>query len=168
MPTLHRVDSPNDIDSVVSLARDIWNEHFSPMIGQAQVDYMLDAFQSASAISEQMRGEGCEYYLVEEAGHNVGYLALVLDQDSCSMQLSKLYLLKAHRGRGLGRWLVERIEAECAARGMKRLWLTVNRNNTDSILFYQRVGFKIDDTVVTDIGAGFVMDDYCMTKLIEP
>jgi len=40
----------------------------------------------------------------------------------------------------------------------------VNKRNVRAIKAYQRNGFEIADSVVTDIGGGFVMDDYVMAK----
>jgi hypothetical protein len=47
---------------VAELARDIWTEHYVPIIGRDQVDYMLDRFQSSDAIARQIES-GCKYYL---------------------------------------------------------------------------------------------------------
>jgi len=44
----------------VNLAREIWTDHYVPIIGQAQVDYMLDTFQREEAIAAQLAG-GYEY-----------------------------------------------------------------------------------------------------------
>jgi len=49
---------------------------------------------------------------------------------------------------------------------VRELWLTVNKDNADSIAFYRRVGFGIAGSSVTDIGGGFVMDDYRMSKSV--
>ena len=46
--------------------------------------------------------------------------------------------------------------------GYDYIWLTVNKNNSGSIEAYKRMGFNIIDKIITDIGAGFVMDDYKM------
>ena len=167
MPTTQRVNSPQDIDTVAALAREIWNQHFTPIIGQKQVDYMLDKFQSVPAITRQIRKDGYTYYLIVDEDESVGYYALVGDdEDNGSMQLSKIYLKRSYRGRGLGRAILAFIEGECAARGIRKLWLTVNKDNADSIAFYLDVGFVIAEPIVTDIGGGFVMDDYRMVKRV--
>jgi ribosomal protein S18 acetylase RimI-like enzyme len=59
------------------------------------------------------------------------------------------------------------IEQECATRGIGELWLTVNKDNADAIAFYRRVGFRIVEPMVTDIGSGFFMDDYRMKKTVD-
>jgi len=53
-----------------------------------------------------------------------------------------------------------------ALRRLRKLWLTVNKENAVSIAFYERIGFTTQEAMVTDIGEGFVMDDYRMVKVI--
>ncbi|MGB8329313.1 MAG: hypothetical protein WCE62_04235 [Polyangiales bacterium] len=55
---------------------------------------------------------------------------------------------------------------EHVARGVRELWLTVYNDNAGPIAFYQRVGFAVGEPIVTDIGAGFGMDDYRMMKSV--
>jgi hypothetical protein len=40
----------------------------------------------------------------------------------------------------------------------------VNKANARAIMAYKRNGFVITESVITDIGGGFVMDDYVMAK----
>ena len=65
-----------------------------------------------------------------------------------------------------GKAMVTFIEKRCAEMGVRELWLTVNKHNSDSIAFYQRMGFTTTESLVQDIGNDFVMDDYRMAKQI--
>ncbi len=58
------VTTPQQIDAVAGLAHEIWYEYYVPLIGRAQVDYMVAKFQSSGAVAEQLR-EGYEYFLIE-------------------------------------------------------------------------------------------------------
>ena len=51
-------------------------------------------------------------------------------------------------------------------RGFKTLWLAVNKNNSNSIAWYSRMGFDNVRPIVQDIGAGFTMDDLRLEKAI--
>ena len=166
MPIIERVTTSEGIERVAALADEIWNQHFPSIIGQAQVDYMLSTLQSAAAIASQIREQGYEYYVVLAKAEEAGYFAIKAGGEELTMQLSKLYLKAAWRGRGLGRFVVEWIEAVCSSRRLREIWLSVNKHNRDSIAFYERAGFEIASEVVTDIGGGFVMDDYVMRKPI--
>ena len=159
---LERVESPERIAAVAALAREIWTQHYVPIIGAAQVGYMLEKFQSAEAIARQIAAEGYEYHLAPEAG----YVALVPDLVNKSVLLSKIYVRSSLRGTGLGRALLAFAEKRCRELGCAELWLTVNRNNAGSIAFYERMGFRKTNEMVTDIGAGFAMDDWRMAKII--
>ena len=160
---LERVESPEQIAAVAALARETWMQHYVPIIGAAQVAYMLAKFQSAEAIARQIAAEGYEYHLAPGAG----YLALVPDPAKISLLLSKIYVRAALRGTGLGRAMVTFAETRCGELGCRELWLTVNRNNAGSIAFYERLGFRKTQPLVTDIGGGFVMDDWRMAKDVE-
>ena len=83
------------------------------------------------------------------------------------MKLHKLYLLPELHGRGLGSRLLQHCEREVRAGGARRLILSVNKRNAQAIAAYKRNGFVIAESVVTDIGGGFVMDDYIMAKSIQ-
>ena len=166
MPHFRPVTSQHDIAATARLAHEIWNDHYVSIIGQAQVDYMLDKFQSEKAITEQSAGD-YEYYLIEDAGQAVGYLALVPQPDR-TMLLSKIYVQNQTRGRGLGRAALEFAEHLCRNSNITTLWLTVNKHNSRSIEWYQRMGFTNVGPIVTDIGAGFVMDDFKFEKTVPP
>jgi diamine N-acetyltransferase len=157
-----QIKSPEQIAALAVLAREIWMQHYPPIIGAAQVDYMLEKFQSVEAIARQIAAEGYEYYRAAGAG----YLALVPDWAKKSVLLSKIYVREERRGTGLGRAMLEFAEARCAELGCGELWLTVNRRNAGSIAFYERMGFRKTNELVTDIGNGYVMDDWRMAKRI--
>ena len=166
MPEMLRATRPADIDSVVVLAHEIWNVHFVPIIGQEQVDYMLAKFQSAPAITRQI-ADGYEYYIVVDNDHRAGYFAIVPDPLASSAQLSKIYVRQEQRGGGLGKAIIAFVEEHCIEIGIRELWLTVNRRNEGPIAFYRHMGFTKRESLVQDIGNGFVMDDYRMVKMID-
>lgn len=158
------VESPADVAVVARLAHEIWYEHYVPIIGRVQVDYMVPRFQSATAIAGQ-QAKGLRYYLLRCDETAVGYFAIEPQPAAARMFLSKLYLLKAWRGHGIGQQAMAFIEAECRRECLPTLSLTVNKFNP-AALAYERLGFVNVADVVTDIGAGFVMDDYRMEKTI--
>lgn len=166
MINFNEVSNAAEIFSVSSLAHEIWNAHYLPIIGQKQIDYMLANFQSEAAITKQVQGN-FKYFFAENNNQLVGYFAIVLDCDFSSTQVSKIYVSQKYQRCGIGSEMVTFIEAYCASAQHHELWLTVNRLNTQAIHFYQKVGFKKTDCLVQDIGNGFVMDDYKMVKNIK-
>jgi len=160
------VHAPDDIAEVAALAHAIWRQHYVPIIGQAQTDYMLATFQSASAIARQI-ADGYQYYRVRQDDVLAGYFAIVPDPATGRALLSKIYVKHERRGTGLGQAIIAFVVEHCLALGMRELWLTVNRHNAGSIAFYKHMGFTITETVVQDIGNGFVMDDFKMVKALR-
>ncbi len=152
------VRSDVQIDQVVRLAQQIWSEHYLSIIGQAQINYMLAQFQSHTAISAQLRA-GYDYYLLSHQHELAGYAAVCSELEQRCLFVSKLYLLKKVRGRGLGRLALTELSRLAATRKLERLRLTVNKRNP-ALQAYLRFGFEVRAEVVTDIGAGYVMDDY--------
>ncbi len=159
-----KITSAEQIEQLAALASTIWNEHFPPIIGQAQVDYMLDRFQSVPAITGQLRDGGYEYYFIVSDGSSVGYVGI--RPDDGFLFLSKIYILREYRGRGLAKEAFRFLEKHCAERNLSFIRLTVNRENEGSIHAYEKMGFSIVSTLVADIGGGFVMDDYVMEKKV--
>jgi len=151
------------IEIVAALAEEIWREHFTSIIGKAQVDYMLETFQSEQAICEQLRN-GFLYYLIKSNDSDVGYFGVLPTGDD--LLLSKFYIRSAERGKGLGRKVLIFIESLAAEKGATRITLTVNKYNLRTIETYKKLGFEITESLIQDIGNGFVMDDYRMEKVI--
>ena len=161
---VEEVFKDNHIQMVEDLAYEIWNEHFTPIIGKAQVDYMLEKFQSVKAVSEQIE-RGFQYYLIRTDEGYIGYTGVQPGEDE--LFLSKLYITSSQRGKGYGRKVVQFLEGMAKDKGLNKITLTVNKNNLDTIKAYEKFGFENLGPVVQDIGGGFVMDDYKMAKQIE-
>jgi O-acetyl-ADP-ribose deacetylase (regulator of RNase III)/RimJ/RimL family protein N-acetyltransferase len=159
-----RVNSIEDINMIAGLANTIWNEHYEPIIGLEQVTYMVEKFQSVEAISSQIKEDGFEYYRIDHAFEPSGYIGIKQTEDE--LFLSKFYILKSKRGKGLGKRGIEFIIKRAETLGAKCISLTVNKENVNSIKAYEKMGFKNLGPVVADIGNGFIMDDYLMKYFI--
>ncbi len=153
-----------EIETISQLAHEIWNEHYVPFLGQAQIDYMLERLQSANAIEKQI-ADGFEYALVRVDSIAEGYLGVQREPERSRLFLSKLYVRKGARGRGLSRRMLEHIEQLAREAGLRSIWLTVNKQNP-AIAVYEHLGFKRVGEVVVDIGSGYVMDDFSYERAV--
>ena len=161
MTTFLIANSNADFEQIATLGSIIWTEHYTPIIGSKQVTYMLDKFQSVSAVKKQIQ-EGTEYYIIKHQNSAVGYLSFYKKEDS--LFLSKLYVLGTERGKGIGKAAMSFLEKKRVEIACKSISLTVNKYNTNSIKAYEKMGFEKIDSVVIAIGNGYVMDDYVMNK----
>lgn len=156
-----KVSSDEQFLLTAKLAEEIWNQHFISIIPKAQIDYMLEKYQSYSAMKSQTESEKYGYYLIRDAdGVFQGYFA-VAPKDG-QLFLSKIYIRKACRGKGYARKSIEFMKELAAGLSLSGIFLTVNRNNTDTVGAYKKMDFKIIKEVDTDIGNGFFMNDYIM------
>jgi len=161
MRSIKQVTEQRDIQAVAELANEIWNEYFVDIIGQAQVDYMLEHYQSVSAITAQLES-GQEYYLLKLDSKLVAYVSLISDNPRGKVMISKLYVKQIIRGEGVGLYLLDFVKGECIKKGIHSIWLTVNRHNQSTIDWYLRRGFKVTAETRKDIGEGYFMDDFIM------
>ncbi|MDR0514927.1 MAG: GNAT family N-acetyltransferase [Coriobacteriaceae bacterium] len=182
-----------DIARLALMADHIWHEYWPALLEEAQIDYMVERFQSVEAITRDIREKGYEYWILEHDGQVVGYTggqgedataetgtipqnpSDATDDGSgeCQTQgvrffISKIYLYREDRGKGYASDVIRFYEGLCRARGMGSMYLTVNKYNELGIRAYRAKGFQTIDSVVTDIGQGFVMDDYIMEKAVDP
>jgi ribosomal protein S18 acetylase RimI-like enzyme len=155
-----KVKNKKQAERAAQLAQEIWEEYYPTIITQEQIHYMIDTFQSAEAIENQIQ-EGMQYYLAVSGEDVIGYLAYAAEKD-CSLFLSKIYIKRNFRNRGKGREMFAIILAQAQKQKLKTVRLTVNKNNIASVEKYLKMGFSITDSVVKDIGNGFYMDDYVM------
>lgn len=154
-----------EIGMLSAVAQDIWNEYFPSLISQDQIDYMLDKFLSQRALMDQLF-EGYEFYFaVDDEGNVLGFFVIHPEEDR--LFLSKIYLFDQARGKGYASDMFDFIEERAKELGLTKIYLTVNKNNHTPIKVYQHRGYETIDSVVTDIGEGFVMDDYIMEKVID-
>ena len=162
---IHPIKNDSDIHAVADLAEEIWNQHFVPIIGKGQVDYMVNKFQSYEALKKQIHQDGYEYFGLFCEGKLAGYTGI--HQETDCLFLSKLYIRQSFRGKHLATEAMDFLKELCKDRELHRIWLTCNKHNDNTLKIYDHLGFQITDSQVADIGNGFVMDDYILTYEIR-
>lgn len=160
MIQIKKAETDEEIAALALLAKKIWNAYFIDLISQKQIDFMVEKFQSYKAIRKAIYEEGYLYYLAYENSILVGYCGIVLKKQK--LFISKLYVDEYYRGKGIGRLLMEQAEAYAIENQCRSIYLTCNKHNQTSLSIYDKMGFKSIDSVTTDIGNGFVMDDYIL------
>lgn len=162
---LKRVQTPDEIDELCALAKDAWENAYSRLLGPEQVEYMVEKFQSPPAVRRQMEEQNYIYYIICGDGRPGGFIGFAPNYEGREeLFLSKLYLLPHMKGTGAARAAFELAEDEARSRGLPAIRLTVNKGNAHAKEVYAHWGFETVDSTVTDIGGGFVMDDYIMVK----
>ncbi len=149
---------------VRDLAYAIWPRVYPGIISEAQIQYMLAQRYDLGVLGGDLEERGVCFALLKAGSQDVGFVAFEPRPQDGEAFLHKLYLLPEFAGRGMGALALRWVTDQAQARGLQRLRLCVNKHNSAAIRAYLRNGFEFHEDVITEIGGGFVMDDYVMVK----
>jgi GNAT superfamily N-acetyltransferase len=152
--------SVDDIPYIQHIAHVTWPLVYGPIVGEAQLAYMLNLIYSTSSLERQME-EGSNFLLAKEDNEPTAFAAYFL-KSSNIYKLDKLYALPNQQGKGLGKMLISYIIEEIKTLDATALHLNVNRWNTKAQTFYEHLNFKIIEQQDIPIGGGYFMNDYVM------
>lgn len=152
-------NSEHELAEIASLANIIWQAHYPAIIGQTQVDYMLDKFYALPALIQQVK-EGQKFYLIKDENISIGFIALSQKEFNLVF-IHKFYLDHQLQNIGYGKKAFEIIKNMHPQASFQ---LTVNRQNYKAINFYFKLGFVIKEVADFDIGNGYLMNDFVMVK----
>ncbi len=158
---ISKTETEEELREIAGLAEEIWHECFPGIISEEQINYMLEKFQSYSAMTEQVSDQGYSYLAVRDNGELCGYIGINPENDE-RFFLSKLYLRADKRGSGISSLMLKRVFEEARRADKKTVYLTVNKYNSHAVEVYKKNGFIVAGKTVSDIGNGFFMDDYVM------
>lgn len=146
----------------------VWHAAYDALLPAGQVEHMLAQRNSVAAL-ESYLGAVDRWFDValrqsgSAATEVVGYTSGRLTSPT-SARLEQIYVVPDCWGSGLAQALLDRAMSRAEDAGAERIDLTVNKANLRAQRFYARNGFALVDEVITDIGNGFVMDDYVWAR----
>lgn len=155
-----------DIDALARLAREIWQHAYAEVITQAQIDYMLSQRYAPERLAAELGSPDIWWDQAFAGDERVGFSSCLLTGVPGELKLDKLYVHPARQREGIGAALIERVFAHGRDHGCHTLILAVNKQNSKAIAAYEKSGFSVREAVRVDIGGGFVMDDFIMTRSI--
>jgi ribosomal protein S18 acetylase RimI-like enzyme len=154
----------DQIDALGALARHIWLRHYPGIISPAQIEFMLQQRYDAAAIRQQMVLPDSCWMVAQDSASLVGFAHCFPDTDPQRLKLDKLYVHPDWQRQGVGAALLARVVTEARRQQRSVIQLRTNKRNLIALTAYRRYGFEIVAEVVTEIGGGFVMDDYVLEK----
>ncbi len=174
--------TPAEYETVRQIAHATWPATFGNILSGAQIDYMLRMMYSRSALEEQVAKGHVFHLLVEGQRGNqngnpnpaylnttttrftpVAYVSHEIDYLPGTTKIHKLYALPAVQGRGYGKALIEKVAIIARSAGQQKLRLDVNYQN-EAVGFYEHLGFGKVGRFDTEIGNGYLMEDWIMEK----
>ena len=162
-----RIDaaSSEHLPEIAELAAIVWRSHYPGIISHEQINYMLQQMYDLRVLLDELTS-GIIFERALLKGVLRGFSSFGPGPITGEMRLHKLYVHPQWQRCGIGRALLNHFEQAAVARDARTLILNVNKQNERAIAAYRKHGFTIRESVVVDIGGGFVMDDYVMVKTI--
>lgn len=153
------VENDDEIGAVARCARITWHDTYDPLLPDGQVDYMLEKYQSPQVIKNDIENNGYVYYILIKDNETAAFCGVKKEPDR--LFVSKIYVMPKYQRQGMATRLFERVKSDFGGI-YDACYLTVNKYNEKAISTYKALGFTTAKSVVTDIGQGYVMDDYIM------
>lgn len=139
-----RAATPADLPAILALEARAFN---SDRFNRRQFRYLLRQARST--------------FLVARAGRGLlGYGIVLYRANSRRARLYTIAVAEAARGRGLASALIAALAADARRRGCRQLSLEVRTDNSAARSLYEKLGFRIADTLADyyeDGGAGLRM-----------
>ncbi|MFD2284926.1 GNAT family N-acetyltransferase [Pedobacter petrophilus] len=150
-----------DIEIIRDIAAATWPSTYLELIGQEQIDYMLEKMYNKGELLNQFLS-GHLFIIAEDNENQYGFAGYsIIDLEAKIYKLHKLYVMPSAHGKGVGKILINEVFNQVKEAGASALQLNVNKHNKAKD-FYLKGGFKIKEGVKIDIGEGYFMDDYVM------
>jgi diamine N-acetyltransferase len=153
-----------DIARIRQLASLIWRAHYAGIISLGQIEYMLAQRYSEPVIRAELDRGDVWWRQAVRGGEPAGFACCLLNEAPGVMKLDKLYVHPAWQRHGIGAALVEDVLQIARDAGCEALSLMVNKQNEVAQAAYRKYGFVTTGAVVKDIGGGYTMDDYIMSR----
>lgn len=93
---------------------------------------------------------GGAFWVVERDGQLVGTAGFYpVSRGDRAVEIRKMYVLPAVRGRGLGKFLLQQLEAEIQQRGFRTIWIETASVLKEAVRLYEGYGYEAATGVET-------------------
>lgn len=140
------------------LATKIWTDNYSQMISKEQLAYMLNLMYNTSLLTKEINSSQYIWNFITWNHKEIGYFCCKREEEK--LFLSKLYLDISVQGKGIAQQTLSHIKQISQQENFPCIYLTVNKTNQKGIKAYEKFGFKKTKSMTSEIGNGFVMDDF--------
>ncbi|MFV8341975.1 GNAT family N-acetyltransferase [Flavobacterium sp. XS2P39] len=153
-----------DLDTIQDIAYKSWPATYGTILSQEQIAYMLNLWYRSDVLIDNMTNKKHFFLLAFDGAVCLGFASYEHNYlNENSTRLHKIYLLPQAQGKGVGKLLISTVEDLARVNHSDFIALNVNKFNK-AFTFYQKIGFEIVDEYDTEIGNGYLMEDYIMQK----
>lgn len=158
--------STADVATIREIAFKTWPNTYGEILSKEQLDYMLGKFYEPALLEESILN-GHVFTMAYEDDFCLGYAGYQHNYlDKNVTRLNKLYLLPESQGKGMGKMLIDTVEAAAKDNGSDIVTLNVNRFNK-AASFYKKMGFEIVAEADIELDFGYLMEDFIMEKKVK-
>ncbi|MEH2071207.1 MAG: GNAT family N-acetyltransferase [Nostoc sp.] len=94
-------------------------------------------------VEESYLATGGEFWVIEHQSQLVGTGAYYpIERGQKAVEIRKMYLLPSIRGLGLGKFLLQQLEAAIAERGFEQIWIETASVLVEAVKLYESNGYK--------------------------
>ena len=153
-----------DFETIRAIANTTWPVVYGSILSKEQIDYMLENFYSDATLIDNLITKGHHFILVKKEATCLGFASYEHHYlGTSTTRLHKIYLLPDLQGKGIGKLLMDTIEALAKENQCNVISLNVNKFNK-AHFFYKRMGFDVIAEEDLEIGNGYLMEDFKMEK----
>lgn len=150
---------------LAKVAEKIYYDYYAGLIGEENIKYMLEEYQTANSVMEQIRTRKHNYYEIFCDGEFCGYFDIMYE--GRRIILDKIYVSKEYRKKGIARYVVAHIEKICRSVNANKIIVDILVKNEAACIAYKHLGFvKLKEGVMT-LGNGFQAEYAEMEKKIR-
>ncbi len=142
MPSLYFRDflirqwKPNDRSFAADIIRSVLSEYSLAWEANGADKDVLE-------VEEYYFEKGGDFWVIEYQGEIVGTTAYYpIKRGKNSVEIRKMYLLPKARGLGLGKFLLQQLEADIECRGFKQIWIETASVLNEAVKLYESNGYK--------------------------
>ncbi|NJR41065.1 MAG: GNAT family N-acetyltransferase [Leptolyngbyaceae cyanobacterium CSU_1_4] len=111
----------------------------------------VGADQDVLTVEDSYWAKGGEFWVIETQGRLVGtagYYPVARGENA--VEIRKMYLRSDVRGQGLGRYLLQALEAAIATQGYTQIWIQTASILKEAVQLYERNGYQPSTGIETD------------------
>lgn len=152
-----------NIPDIQFIANKTWPITYGSIISNEQLVYMLNLIYSTAALTKAIETKVQDFYIAKDENNTVlGFFSVEHFYSSENKtKLHKIYILPENQGKGIGKLMIDQAVKLAKKNNSESIILNVNRYNS-AFQFYEKLGFKIIQTIDLEIGNGYLMEDYIL------
>ncbi len=138
----------SDLETLCAVGRETYDETFRSMNTPETMERYLDEAFNPQKILAELENENSRFYFLFAGGDLAGYLKVNFApaqsdlNDPDSMEIERIYVKRAYKGKGLGKSLMDFALRLAEEADKAYAWLGVWEKNEAAIAFYKKMGFE--------------------------